>query len=75
MVEISDEIYEHTTTWMSFKGHKKFAPIELYVNTLLDWRLNLMTHRDNKELTPDKLVIIMFEIEATTDTRITPSSD
>ena len=61
----SDEIYEYTTTWTSFKGHKAIAPLSLYIDTLLDWRLNLMTQIGKYENEPDKIVLLMFEIEAT----------
>jgi hypothetical protein len=63
MNTISDDIYEHTITWESFKGHKLIQPLPIYINTLLDWRLNLM-HKITIA-PPDKIIQLQFEIEAT----------
>lgn len=62
---ILDEIYEGTTTWISFKRYRDTSPLPAYINTLLDWRLTLMGHMKDEKIGADKKVVIELEIEAT----------
>ena len=57
--------YETSITWESFYGHKATAKKEVYINQLLDWRLNLMFNKSILSEGSSKMGFVEYEIEAT----------
>jgi hypothetical protein len=57
--------YETSITWESFYGYKATAKKEVYINQLLDWRLNLMFNKSILSEGSAKLTVVEYELEAT----------